>query len=225
MLILILTLASPPAGTKLLYEYSYIEGVAIKIGDKILEVSSYGDYLLNGIVGADMPNKLSDSVVNYYKHSNHEHIFQVILSEQYNTTIEVSSFKSMLSIKFMNATEVHFGKSAGLMGEFGTGKKYARDGVTVLKDMDMFGQEWQVLDSEPKLFETTNRAPQHPQKCLMPEVSIDVQSTLRGRRLGESITKEAAQKVCADWKEDERDACIFDVIATGDLEMAQAGGF
>jgi hypothetical protein len=45
------------------------------------------------------------------------------------------------------------------------------------------------------------------------------------RRLEESsITQLAAEKACAHWGQG-KDDCVFDVLATGDLEMAEAGEY
>jgi hypothetical protein len=98
----------------------------------------------------------------------------------------------------------------------------SRDGKTVMSDANAFGQEWQVLDTDPTLFQTA-RLPQHPQKCIMP--SAKATSTLR-RRLEESSMDQlaAAEKACAHWGKG-KDDCVFDVLATGDLEMAEAGEY
>jgi hypothetical protein len=37
------------------------------------------------------------------------------------------------------------------MGDFGMGHMISHDGKTIMDDANAFGQEWQVLDSEPKL--------------------------------------------------------------------------
>ena len=190
------------------------------IGEDILEVASWGDYTLNGISAAEMPNMLSAHPVSYtFSNSNKEHAFEVDLSG--DSKIVIKSFKDMLSVKFLEATTSHYENSLGLMGTFPSGTKVARDGKIVLEDPNDFAQEWQVMSDEPKLFQRV-RLPQHPEKCVMPTPGVKAHR----RRLGEAtVTREAAEKACANWKEDEKDACIFDVLATGDLEFAQAGGF
>ena len=35
----------------------------------------------------------------------------------------------------------------------------------------------------------------------------------------------AAEKACAKWAAEKKDACIHDVMAVGDLEVAEAGAF
>jgi hypothetical protein len=80
-----------------------------------------------------------------------------------------------------------------------------------MEDVNEYGQEWQVRDSEPTLFQTV-RFPQHPEVCTMP--SPRVVSQLR-HRLSESSAEELEGK----------DDCVFDVMATSDLEMAMAGSY
>ena len=72
-----------------------------------------------------------------------------------------------------------------------------------------------------------DRSPQGPdQKCVMPKIS-SMEETERRRRLGgETISRDEAETVCAanKWNEDEIEHCIFDVMATGDLELAGTAG-
>jgi hypothetical protein len=92
----------------------------------------------------------------------------------------------------------------------------ARDGKTIMNDANAFGQEWQVLDSEPKLFQLA-RFPQHPTGCTMPP---PMQTSQLRRRLSESSVDElAAEKDGEHWGEG-KDDFVFDVLTTGDLEMA-----
>ena len=64
-----------------------------------------------------------------------------------------------------------------------------------------------------------DREPQFPTKCTMPG------PTKESRRLGESIAEEAAAEACGHYDGAEMDMCIYDVMASGDLELAQAGAF
>ena len=126
----------------------------------------------------------------------------------------------MVSVKFENTTSADFGGSIGLMGEYGTGKFLGRDGTTLIQDPIDFAEEWQVLDTEPKLFQATNREPQHPRKCVRPQKKVEGR-----RRLGEpTVARDAAEKACASWG-DAKESCIYDVMATGDIELALAGGY
>ena len=53
------------------------------------------------------------------------------------------------------------------MGEFSTGIMFGRDGKTVINDVNEFGQEWQVHDTDPQVF-LFDREPQYPRECILP---------------------------------------------------------
>jgi len=202
--------------TKARFEYSYIESAAIKIGDDVLEVSAFGEYRFNGVLGADMPAMMANIYsVTYNQVNKKKHDFNIHLGG--NENIVVTAFKDLVSVKMGNSTSSRFGGSAGLMGDFEKGKMLARDGKTIIEDPNEFGQEWQVLETEARLFDTL-RAPQHPQVCTPPGAKKE------GRRLSETITEEDAAKACETWGE-HKDLCVYDVIAMGDLELAEAGAY
>ena len=193
------------------YSYSYIESAALKIGDDILEVSSFGSYMLNGVSGATMPALLAGYPVTYTQVNEKKHEFVVDLGE---ATVEIGSFKDLVSVKLGgDPAKVGLHTSIGMLGEYKTGALLGRNG-TLISDPNEFGQEWQVRDTESKLFQT-NRSPQFPEKCVMPT------DTSTSRRLGSSIAAEAAEKVCEHWG-DLKDQCVFDVMAANDVELAGA---
>ncbi|CAB9517949.1 expressed unknown protein [Seminavis robusta] len=199
--------------TRIRYWYSYIESAAIKIGDSVLEVGSFGTYFVNGVESGELHHSMAHTVL-----SDHEHVFAMEVHGQH---IKVRAFKDMVSVKFVNVTSEHFGSSRGLLGQFGTGLMLARDGKTVISDANLFGQEWQVLESEPHLFQT-NRAPQHPgETCKLP---TPPSSSLRKRRLAESVSRSEAEAACAHWGAD-KFMCVNDILATQDLQLAEAGGY
>jgi len=111
-------------------------------------------------------------------------------------------------------TEVFKG-SLGLLGDWKTGKRLARDGETELSGADAtaFALEWQVHDTEPMLFQEA-RFPQFPTTCTPPEKMPE--------RLGMASMKKEAEEACAHWMVDKED-CIFDVIATRDVLVAEEG--
>lgn len=198
-------------------EYSYIETAAIKIGDSILEVSSWGEHALDGVTNALAANEdgvltLDDYPVYYRKVNEKKHVFDIVLSE--TETITLSAFKDLVAVHMDNGnSRDFFGKEAtGIMGTL-DGRLIARDGITDLSDdTDAFGQEWQVLDTEDKLF-TTNRAPQYPEKCIMPSAT-----TNQVRRLGEtSLQKEAAESACGHFSGDRFENCVYDGMYSSQL--------
>jgi hypothetical protein len=113
--------------------------------------------------------------------------------------IYVKTYKDFVSVLIEQGQQSHFADSVGLMGAFQYGVQLSRDGKRVLTDANVFGQEWQVLDTNPTLFQTA-RFPQYPQKCTMP-----------------TVLPRLPPRCVVD--------CVFDVLTTGDLEMAEAGAY
>jgi hypothetical protein len=115
------------------------------------------------------------------------------------------------------------GRQHGSHGFVRRGSRLGRDGETVIgtkSSPNVFGQEWQVRDTEPMLFQTI-RHPQYPVECTMP----DPTTLAKSRMLRASkVTIFEAEEACANSGPD-MDTCIFDVMATGDLDMADAGAF
>jgi hypothetical protein len=205
--------------TKERYAYSYIESAAVKIGNDILEVSSWGEYSLNGVSHCDLPQTMGDSQfpLTYKKKSEKSHSYHIAVSD--TEEIVLTSFKDMVAVSVQNASRANFGTSVGMMGAFNDGKFIGRDGTTVFADPLAFGQEWQVLASEPQLFQMPSA---HVGKtCVPPTITEEGR-----RRLGEGdVAKEAAEKACAEHGEGEIfDMCVFDVLAMDDLEVANASG-
>jgi len=90
----------------------------------------------------------------------------------------------------------------------------------IIQDTNEFGQECQVLDNEPKLFHE-QQLPQYPQKCNMPAPGALVHCHLAKLM----ISFDEANDACKDWDDESKEACIYNVMATGDLGMAQARSF
>jgi hypothetical protein len=201
-------------------DMSYISSAVIRIGKDVLEVESQGVYWLNGALNADMPDEFSGFAFSHAQPTDKQHVFEVHLGGR--ERVKVKTYKDFVSVLIEQGENKHFGDSAGLMGDFRTGHMIARDGNTVIEDANAFGQEWQVLDTEPSLFQTV-RLPQHPNVCTMP---TPVQADHLRRRLAETslVDEAAAEKACEHWG-DGKDDCVFDVLATGDLEMAVVGAY
>ena len=190
--------------TTIRYAYSYIEAAVIQIEEDTLEVSSYGDYFINGISNPDM-SVVGGYLVTHSQPSDKVHAFQIhVGGNDSNETITIKTFKDMVSVKLDHADKARFHGSVGMIGEFGTGRLLARDGVTELGDNpNALAREWQVRDDEAKLFLTT-RAPQYPQECLLPsQKGVETGRRLRKKTLG----LKDAEKACAHWKED-KEGCV-----------------
>jgi hypothetical protein len=175
-------------------KFSYISSAALRIGADVLEVASRGVYYLNGVAGANMPNEISGFLVSHTQPSDDLHVFDVKLYNNGHERIKIKTYRDFVSVWVEKGKGIHFGDSVGLMGDFSMGQMLARDGKTVIDDPNAFGQEWQVLDREPTLFQTV-RFPQHPQVCTLPTPK---QTSALRRRLSESTVDDlAAEEACA----------------------------
>jgi hypothetical protein len=211
--------------TKIVRRWSYIRSVAIKIGNEILEIEGSTDandteahYWKNFEHQGDLDTfagfPVTQKLPSPYKRS-----YTIDLSAKFpGQDITIELYKEFVRVK-LNGNEKVFGKSVGLIGDYNNGKTLARDGVTVMDDFEEFGDEWQVLPNEPKLFHEMAH-PQFPEICVKPE---DPRGE-RKRRLGESnISLEAAEKACAPLKDPLTiKDCVYDVLATQDLDMVGA---
>jgi hypothetical protein len=124
-------------------------------------------------------------------------------------------------------------KTDGLLGTPYASTLFTRDGVAAMpeteEEVNAYGESWQIRDTDPKLFQV-DRYPQYPQKCeYAPASSTSTSSTkqLRGRRKlleeEEDVTKisvDDATAACAKHHGSMKKFCIDDVIAIGDLSIA-----
>ena len=205
-----------PVRTTIRYDYSYITSAALQIGTELMEVASFGDYILNGVNAAALERvELSGfPVIHDYNPTIKKHTFDVQIG--YNENVTISVYKDLVAVDIVGGSPEHFGNSVGLLGDFHSGSMIGRDGETILEDANAFGGEWQVNVDEPMLFQVS-RAPQYPNSCRLPTES---QMQVR-RRLGENkATQSAAEKACAHLVAEMKKACIYDVVAIGDICVA-----
>jgi len=211
--------------TKIVRYWSYIKNVAIKIGNDILEIEGSADaddadahYWINYEYQGDLDTfagfPVTQELPSVYKRK-----YTIDLSSKYpGSSIVIQLYKEFVRVKLIGGEEV-FGNTVGLMGDYKTGSLLARDGSTAMTDFTEFGDEWQVLPSEPKLFREFTH-PQFPELCIKPE---DPRGE-RKRRLAESaISVEQAEAACAPLKDalSIKD-CVYDILATQDMGMVGA---
>jgi hypothetical protein len=204
--------------------WSYISTAAVSIGENILQIMGGKDsmkYFLNGMV-KDASSSNGDSVIDYFAGyklkfksiSNKAVEYNIVLDNE--ESILLKTWNGFVSISVKSPQMEHFASSVGLMGSFPNGIKLARDNVTIISDSNIFGQEWQVIESETKMFFETE-GPQFPKKCNIPSI-VDMR-----RRLSNSIvTIETAKAACTGVNKKDKDLCIFDVLATDDIGLAGA---
>ena len=221
--------------------YSYISGTAVKIGTDILEVQDDGSIIVNGedeFLLEDAEAETAGTTFAGYPitktmKGTKRNIFV------YDLALDVDGGDKSIEIRVNLKTGMIFVDVAGsfpkdtvgLLGSPHHDALLARDGKTDLTgDWNTFGEEWQVQSDEPKLFQDKNRVPQHPAGCIYE--SQQVKSNLRHRRRlmvdsagtgsdEEATAVEAAEKACVRATGEKKQFCIDDVMATGDLELAE----
>jgi len=220
--------------TKIRFSWSYIETAILRIGQDTLEIMG-GDlrrYWINGVFGSggsDFPTKIGGYTVDYVKKGSgpsKQRIYTVDLGK--GEKIILKTYKDFVSVDLKAIDDETFADSVGLMGSYITGHKIARDGETIMNDPVAFGQEWQVLATEPKLFHSLEGPQQPLQLCEMPAK----RRLNKGmRRLGQpevedtpavTISQSAAEAACRRVTGEDHDLCVFDVMATSDIDMAGA---
>ncbi|CAB9498063.1 expressed unknown protein [Seminavis robusta] len=163
-----------------------------------------------------MPNHLGPFPVTRSEvfRSKKDSTFEIDLGQ--GQQIVVKTRKDWVTVKMIKMKQRGFKNSRGMMGDFTTGAMLARDGKTVLKDPNAFGQEWQVRQDDPQLFGTV-LSPQYPEQCIMPSLPSST-----GRRLGESsVSEDEAKLACGSLQGQSYANCVFDVVHSGDLEIAE----
>lgn len=199
--------------------FSYVDSASMRIGDDTLEVrgGKEGGFWLNGEQGANIDTTVSLSgkfLVEIEDQSEKSRQFSINLGG--NEAIVITTWNAMVRVSINQASSDHFGTSVGLMGAFSTGEKLGRDGMTNIDDFNLFGQEWQVLPTEAKLFHEIGGV-QSPSRCEIPS-AFEMR-----RRLGNaSITVEEAKMACSRVNPTEYEMCIFDVMASNDKDFAGA---
>jgi len=212
--------------TKIVRFWSYIHTAAIRIGNDILEIQGSPDaqdheahYWFNFEYQADA-NTIGGFPLTIRSDGGYKRFFEINLDSKFpGQTIVLSTFKEFVAVDFKGGTVESFGNTVGLLGDYKTGKTLARDGATEMQDFYEFGEEWQVLPSDPKLFREFTH-PQFPELCIKPE---DPRGD-RKRRLAEStISVEQAESACAPLKDPLTiKDCVYDILATQDLDMVGA---
>jgi len=209
--------------TKRTRSWSYISTAVVRIGRDTFEVMGerkQNRYWMNGIIGEDvlidtmLPTTISGYPVQFQQPNAMQKEYTIDIGE--GAKIVMKTWHGMVRVDVSGGSFKQFGLSVGLMGTFDGSVKLARDYKTVMEDVNQFGQEWQVLSSEPKIFHNID-GPQAPSKCEIP-----TKTALR-RHLAESeVSVEEAKRICAQiiTNKDDFDLCVFDIIATGDTEMA-----
>jgi hypothetical protein len=207
--------------------YSFVSNVALKIGDDVLEIISDGSHYVNGVKGVELPTSIGGPIVSKSVKETCRGVttrqqcwysLEFDIELNYGDHIYVKVASGMLHVNVFGSL-YNFEGSTGVMGTYPSEHhgKIARDGITYIREPDTFAEEWQVLSTEPKLF-NENRFPQHPELCTPAVIPTKNQRNLRA----EEAERHAAEEACAHVTGKEWEFCVFDVMATGDYGIAAA---
>lgn len=205
--------------------YSYISGAALRIGTDVLELSDDGSLLLNGNEDeGEGIDTFAGHALTMTKRGKHDSIFVYDLQLSAGKSIEFRA-NTKTGLVFVDVKGIFPTDVAGLLGSPHHSKLFARDGKTDLTGAwNTFGEEWQVQGDDAKLFHDKNRSPQFPQGCIYEQTSgVKATSNLRQRRhLMElpMLTVDEAEAACVHATGDRKQFCVDDVLATGDVELA-----
>jgi hypothetical protein len=207
--------------TEIRHDWSFIAETAVKIGTDVLEVGSHAVFHMNGVAAEQLTKsadlqELSGFPVRYFKYGSKRHKFEVDLGAKGKIVIKV--YNEFVAVAVDDADLEDFRDSVGLMGSYVNGKLVARDGHFIT-DAKEFAFEWQVRGDTDKMLFQEAKGPQYPQQCRMPSAK----AAKRRRLLESMVSYKEAEHACAGFEEDVRESCIFDVLSTGDLKMADAG--
>ncbi|CAJ1956427.1 unnamed protein product [Cylindrotheca closterium] len=210
--------------TKIVRYWSYVQSVAIRIGNDILEIqggtemNTEAEYWVNFEHLGDLTTFAGFPV---YQESNkiHRRSYTIDLNSKYpGKKIFIDLYREFVRVKLDGGLET-FGNTVGLLGDPRSGSLLARDGVNSFEDYIEFGNEWQVLPADGRLFRQSAH-PTFPERCLQPE---DAQGERRRRLDESSISVEQAEAACASLKDPLTiKDCVYDILATQDLDMVGA---
>ena len=220
--------------------YSFIEGLAVQLGANILEVQNDGSIIMDGNrkLLSDSPGG-SSSFAGYLitktlkGKKKHIAVYDLDLGKGMSVEIRANSRSGFLYIDF-DGTASFPTDTVGLLGSPFHYKLLNRDGTKDLSSSpNTHGEEWQVKSDDPKLFQDKNRLPQYPHGCTYEDQQgTNTSAHLRRRRLMDDaaveVSVEAAEAACAHASGIMKQFCIDDVIAAGDIELAEDrsyGGF
>lgn len=210
--------------TKIVRYWSYIQAAAIRIGDHILEVEGGTEmnaepkFWINYEYLGDLTT-FAGFPVTQESNKIHRRSYTIDLNSKFKgRKIVIDLYREFVRVKLDGGLNT-FGNTVGLLGDPRSGALLARDGHTEFNDYVDFGNEWQVLPSDGNLFHESSH-PHFPERCIEPE---DAQGERRRRLDESSISIEEAEAACASLKDPlSIKDCVYDVLATQDLDMIGA---
>lgn len=188
--------------------FSYIEATAMKVGEHVINVNGDGFWLDHHQV-TNFPTAEGRLQIEQYFQSNKALImYHILLDGEKFMEIKVPANKYIFVRPMLTGEHT----VAGLMGKYPTGELIGRDGVTEFVDTNEYGEEWQVKPFEDMMFLDSRNIG----KCTYP----DKNAWAASRKLRSKDLNEKAIAACAHVDAEIASFCIEDVMATGDVGIA-----
>jgi hypothetical protein len=224
--------------TKITDWWSSVEAAAVKIGEETLEIQANLDSTEWMWINGQANDVLEDGKWYHARLSGFLVRFKQTMTRagemrEANIYFEGSdkagakdplvlkTFKSFVHLDVNWKGSDNYNGATGLLGsQAHAGARLGRSGE-LIEDVNAFGQDWQVSETDAQLFHSYEGVVVAPNKCRMPEETLAKQE-MRNRRLAEGMSYEQAEAACDHASAEEKDACIYDVLATQDVDMAGA---
>ncbi len=237
--------------------YSYISSAAVLIGKDVLEVPGDGTLIMNGQVLFRYQDLNDTNRATLHSFAGYQlmrssrgakgriAVFDLILEDDGLLGKEIQlRCNTKTGMVFVDVKGT-FAESEGLLGgPPGDGKQglFSRDGLDMSVaggDYNTYAQSWQILDTEPMLFQKKRRVPQFPMGCIYeattPLTKKEKRRHHRRRRrllvtekqddtsvtAGEELQRlQEAKAACSNSVGKMNQFCVDDVMATGDTDLA-----
>jgi len=192
--------------------FSFVEAVAIKVGDFVVNINKYGLWVDN-IQISDFPVEEGPFEITTVGQKSKMPIYAISVMNKKVISVKVPGHGYLFVQMF--AHDIQPKMMHGLMGEYPSGKLIGRDGVTEFVNTNEYGEEWQVQPYEDMLF-LEARGSQFT-GCRYPDRKVVTAARkLRSKAGLDQIAKEA----CRHLGTQDYELCVEDVMTTGDVGIA-----
>jgi hypothetical protein len=188
-----------------LYIWSVITGVAIKIGNDVLEMQEMpSTYFVNTVPSLLPPAVVGGNPVSAYGPNG----FAINLGV--GQLIRVSSYGYGMTVEIVGHVTTFY-DSKGMCGSWTSNGFIGRNGITTLPNALDFAAEWEVGLGDPQLFLTS----------ALHQCNVARRSLVK-RQSPDRVLEELANTECAYIQNVQiRNNCIFDIVVAGDIGYAQ----
>ena len=203
--------------------YSYIESAALQIGLHNIQVEqsgitinkTYHEYLDLPVAFGVGSNTYTITLLQ-----QSSVVKKFCLDLQRGSTVVFKFYKHFLTIS-ISGSYADFGDATGLLGRYGTGDMYNREG-NLIDNFGEFAFDWQVNPMVDAQVFAQSRSPHLPfEQCRLP---TEARPARRHLLRGNPELLQQAQGACTDalLSGHDWDLCVHDIMSTGDLGMVQA---